>query len=143
MPEYTIVGKPVPRVDAVDKVTGGAKYAADWNLPGMLWGAFLHSPHPHARILSIDTSRAEALPGVVTVITQKSLGAGASLETEDTVHGFKVSQNLFASEVARYQGEKIAAVAAISQEIAKEAVDLIEVRYEVLPAGDDVREAGT
>src|SRR5712692_1712535 len=99
MPEYTIVGKPVPRVDAVDKVTGAAKYAADWNLPGMLWGTFLHSPHPHARILSIDTSRAEALPGVVAVITQKSLGAGASLETEDTVHGMKVSQNLFASDV--------------------------------------------
>jgi CO/xanthine dehydrogenase Mo-binding subunit len=141
MAEYSVIGKPVPRLDAIDKVTGGAKYAADWNLPGMLWGAFLHSPHPHARILSIDTSRAEALPGVVAVITQKSLGAGASLESEDTVHGMKVSQNLFASEVARYQGEKIAAVAAISAEIAKEAVERIDVKYEVLPAVDDVRES--
>lgn len=141
MPEYTVIGKPVPRVDAVEKVTGTARYAADVNLPGMLWGAFLHSPHPHARIRKIDTRKAAALPGVVAVITQESLGAGASLETEDSVHGMKVSQNMFASDVVRYQGEKIAAVAALSHEIAREAAELIEVEYELLPAVDDVREA--
>jgi CO/xanthine dehydrogenase Mo-binding subunit len=139
--EYSVIGKPVPRVDAVDKVTGAARYAADVNLPGQLWGTFLHSPHPHARIKKIDTRRAEALPGVVCVITQASLGAGASLETEDTVHGMKVSQDLFAHDVVRYQGEKIAAIAATSQEIAREAAELIEVEYELLPAVDDVREA--
>lgn len=141
MSEFSVIGKPVPRVDAVDKVTGAARYAADVNLPGQLWGAFLHSPHPHARILKIDTSRAEQLPGVVTVLTQASLGGGASLETEDTVHGMKISQELFAHDVVRYQGEKIAAVAATSQEIAREAVELIQVEYELLPAVDDVREA--
>src|SRR5439155_1086080 len=60
MAEYRVIGKPVARVDAVDKVTGAARYAADMNLPGMLWGKFVRSPHPHARIKRIDTSRAEA-----------------------------------------------------------------------------------
>jgi CO/xanthine dehydrogenase Mo-binding subunit len=136
-----VIGKPVPRVDAVDKVTGTARYAADVNLPGMLWGTFLHSPHAHARIKKIDTRKAEQLPGVVCVLTQQSLGAGASLETEDKVHGMKVSQTMFADAEVLYQGEKIAAVAATSQEIAHEAAALIEVEYELLPAVDDVREA--
>src|SRR5229473_288828 len=75
MAEYQVIGKPVPRVDAIDKVTGAARYAADMNLPGMLWGKFVRSPYPHARIKRIDTSKAEALPGVRVVITQRSLGA--------------------------------------------------------------------
>jgi xanthine dehydrogenase molybdenum-binding subunit len=141
MAEYNVIGKPVPRVDAVDKVTGTARYAADMNLPGMLWGKFVRSPHPHARILKIDTSKAEALPGVMTVITQGSLGADATIESEDKVHGMKASRKLFADEFVRYQGEKIAAVAAISAEIAAQAVELVEVEYDLLPAVDDPREA--
>src|SRR5437660_8309818 len=89
-PEYTVLGKPVPRVDAVDKVTGAAKYAADVNLPGQAWAKFLHSPHPHARIKRIDTRKAEAIPGVLRVVTQEDL-AGQKQETIDTVHGFKLS----------------------------------------------------
>jgi len=139
-PEYKVVGKPVPRVDAVDKVTGAARYAADVNLPGQLWGKFLHSPYGHARIKRIDTSKAEKIPGVVKIITQDTLGSGATQETLDTVHGFKLSQSLFAKDVVRYQGDKIAAVAAISAEIAKDAVNAIEVEWELLPAVDTEEE---
>ncbi len=141
MPEYQVVGKSVPRVDAVDKVTGSARYAADVNLPGMLWGRFVRSPHPHARIKRIDTTKAAALPGVKAIITQQSLGAGATIESEDKVHGMKASRSLFAGDIVRYQGEKIAAVAAVSAEVAAQAVELVEVEYELLPAVDDVLEA--
>ena len=136
MPEYSVIGKPVPRLDAVEKVTGAARYGADVNLPGQLWCKFLLSPLPHARIKRIDISKAEAIPGVVKVIYQGNLGSDATQETEDTVHGFKLSQSLFATDTVRYQGEKIAAVAAISAEIARDAVEAIEVEYEPLPASD-------
>jgi xanthine dehydrogenase molybdenum-binding subunit len=141
MAEYRVIGQPVARVDAVDKVTGSARYAADVNLPGMLWGKFVRSPHPHARIKKIDTARAEALPGVMAVVTQRSLGAGATVESEDKVHGTKASRTFFADEEVRYQGQMIAAVAAVSAEIAQQAVELVEVEYELLPAVDDPREA--
>src|SRR6266581_1360618 len=141
MAEYRVIGKPVARVDAVDKVTGTARYAADMNLPGMLWGKFVRSPHPHARIQRIDTSKAEALPGVRAVITQRSLGADATVETEDKVHGMKASRKLFCDDEVRYQGAMIAAVAADSAEIAAQAVELVEVDYELLPAVDYVLEA--
>jgi len=140
MPEYAVIGKSLPRVDAVDKVTGAAKYAADINLPGQLWAKFLHSPHGHARIKRMDISKAEAMPGVVVVLCQANLTGGATQETVDTVHGFKVSQSLFAEDVVRYQGEKLAVVAAISAEIAADAVDAIEVEYEPLPAVDSVEQ---
>ncbi|MCS6859655.1 MAG: xanthine dehydrogenase family protein molybdopterin-binding subunit [Abditibacteriales bacterium] len=140
MSVYKVIGKPVPRIDAREKVTGAAKYSADINLPGQLWGKFLRSPYSHARIKRIDTSKAEKLPGVRAVITAATLG-GASAETEDTVHGFKVSQELFASDKVYYQGEKIAAVAAEDPGIAEDAIDLIEVEYEPLPAVFDVMEA--
>ncbi len=141
MAEFAVIGKPLPRVDAVEKVTGAAKYAADINLPGMLWGKFLRSPYAHARIKRIDTSKAEKLPGVRAVITGQSLQEGMRLATDDAVHGLKVSQGLFATDIVRYQGEKIAAVAAVSPEIAEDAIRLIEVEYEVLPAVTDIREA--
>src|SRR5690349_18116169 len=95
-PEYAVVGLPVPRVDAVDKVTGAARYGADVNLPGQLWARFLHSPHGHARIVRIDTSRAEQIPGVVKIVHSGNLGDAGRQETVDTVHGFKLSQSLFA-----------------------------------------------
>lgn len=139
-PEYSVLGHSVPRVDAVDKVTGAARYAADINLPGQLWAKFLHSPHGHARIKRIDTSKAERIPGVVRILTADTLGTSATQETNDTVHGFKLSQSLFARDIVRYQGEKIAAVAAISSEIAKDAVAAIEVEWELLPAVDTEEE---
>jgi xanthine dehydrogenase molybdenum-binding subunit len=139
--DYQVLGKPVPRVDAVDKVTGAARYAADVNLPGQLWAKFLHSPYGHARIKRIDISRAERMPGVVKVVTQDNLGTDATQETLDTVHGFKLSQSLFARDVVRYQGEKIACVAAISPEIASDAVRAIDVEWELLQAVD-TEEAG-
>jgi len=139
--EFRVIGKSVPRVDAVDKVTGAARYAADVNVPGQVWAAFLHSPHPHARIRRIDTRKAEAIPGVLKVITQATLGSGATQETIDTVHGFRLSQSLFAHDVVRYQGEKIAAVCAIAPEICKDAIAAIEVEYELLPAVDDVEQS--
>jgi len=107
----------------------------------MLWATFLHSPHPHARIKRIDTSKAEAIPGVLRVVTQATLGSDATQETLDTVHGFRLSQSLFATDVVRYQGEKIAAALAISNEIAREAANAIEVEYELLPPADDVEKA--
>lgn len=140
MAEFAVVGKRVPRVDAVEKVTGRARYTADLHLPGMLIGMFLRSPYAHARILSIDTSEAEKLPGVHAVITQKSL-ADMLMVTEDEVHGTRRVQTFFADEKVRYYGEKIAAVAAETREIAEEAIARIKVEYEPLPAVVDVRDA--
>jgi CO/xanthine dehydrogenase Mo-binding subunit len=139
-PEYNVVGKSMPRVDAIDKVTGAARYAADVNLPGQLWAKFVHSPHGHARIKGIDTSKAEKIPGVVKIVHQANLGSSATQETVDTVHGFKLSQGLFAEDVVRYQGEKIAVVCAICAEIARDAVNAIEVEWELLPAVDTEEE---
>ncbi|MBX6772162.1 MAG: xanthine dehydrogenase family protein molybdopterin-binding subunit [Chloroflexi bacterium] len=140
MVDTVVVGQRVPRVDALDKVTGRAKYTADLKLPGMLYGAFLRSPHAHARIKRIDTSKAEALPGVKAVLTQAKL-AGRVAKIVDEAHGTSMDFKAFADTKVTYQGEKIAAVAAVSREIAEEAVRLIEVEYELLPAVVDPREA--
>ncbi len=136
----TIVGQRLPRVDALDKVTGRAKYTADLKLPGMLYAAFLRSPHAHARIKRIDTSQAEALPGVKAVLTQAKL-SGKVGKIVDEAHGTSMDFQAFADKKVKYQGEKIAAVAAVTKEIAEEAVKLIEVEYEVLPALIDPRDA--
>ncbi|HEX5415575.1 MAG TPA: xanthine dehydrogenase family protein molybdopterin-binding subunit [Chloroflexota bacterium] len=135
-----IVGQRAPRVDALDKVTGRAKYTADLKLPGMLHGAFLRSPHAHARILRIDTSKAEALPGVKAVLTQDRL-AGRVSKIVDEEHGTSYDFQAFARAKVKFQGQKVGAVAAVTKEIAEEAVRLIEVEYEVLPAAVDVLEA--
>src|SRR5579883_2316646 len=140
MVDTVVVGQRVKRVDALDKVTGRAKYTADLKLPGMLYGAFLRSPHAHARIKRIDTSKAEALPGVKAVLTQAKL-AGRVAKIVDEAHGTAMDFKAFADTKVTYQGEKIAAVAAVSREIAEEAVRLIEVEYELLPAVVDPREA--
>ncbi|MBI4530135.1 MAG: xanthine dehydrogenase family protein molybdopterin-binding subunit [Candidatus Latescibacteria bacterium] len=138
---YSVVGKRLPRVDAVEKVTGVAKYGADLNLPGMLYGEFLRSPHSHAKIIRIDTRKAERLRGVKAIITPANLSMVASLATEDSVHGMAIAQDLFAVDTVRYQGEKLAVVAATDPDIAEDAVSLIEVEYEVLPPVFDVVEA--
>ncbi|MGA2464893.1 MAG: xanthine dehydrogenase family protein molybdopterin-binding subunit [Thermodesulfobacteriota bacterium] len=134
--EYSILGKPIPRVDARLKVTGEAKYAADIEVADMLWGAIKRSPYPHARILHIDTSKAERLPGVKAVITGKDFSGfkwGWSRETRD--------EEPLASTKVRYLYEGVAAVAAIDEDIAEEACDLIEVEYKPLPGVFDPFEA--
>ena len=134
-PEYQVVGTRPVRPDGVDKVTGRARYGADISLPGMLWGRVKRSPHAHARILSIDTSKAEALPGVHCVVTHADL-PGATDELVDlgeTVTPYKWTlENVFASEKVLYQGHAVAAVAAADPHIAEDALDLIEVEYEPL-----------
>ncbi len=136
MKEYTIVGKRVPRIDSVAKVTGSAKYTDDMMLPGMLYGKILRSTHPHARILRIDTSKAERLPGVRSIVTGKDT-AGVKIGIWRTTR----DQYLLAIDRVRYIGEEVAAVAAIDEDIAEEALDLIDVEYEVLPAIFDPIEA--
>jgi CO/xanthine dehydrogenase Mo-binding subunit len=135
-----VIGQRVVRIDAADKVTGRAKYTSDLKLPGMLQAAFLRSPHAHASIKRIDISKAEALPGVKAVLIQEKL-AGRVGKIVDEAHGTSMDFQAFADKKVKYQGEKIAAVAATTKEIAEEAVRLIEVGYEVLPAIVDPREA--
>jgi CO/xanthine dehydrogenase Mo-binding subunit len=128
------VGVPAPRVEGEQKVSGAAVYALDVVLPNMLWARVLRSPLPHARIKTIDTSKARALPGVHAVITGKDL-PGAKIGKKI------VDMPLLAEQGVRFVGEKVAAVAAETEEIAAEAVDLIDVEYEELPAVLDPLEA--
>src|SRR5260370_1385623 len=135
------VGTRTIRPDGVDKVTGRARSGADFNLPGQLIGGVLRSPHPHARIVSIDTSKAEALPGVKAVITRDDFGDQPSefVPAGEMMMNYKdVVRNVMAREKALYEGHAVAAVAATSTAIARRALKLIDVRYEVLPHGIDV-----
>ena len=128
------IGQSVVRGEGPDKVTGKSVYAADVSLPGMLWGKVLRSPFPHARIISIDTTQAKAVPGVLAVIT------GADLP--DSLVGRRLrDMPVLARDVVRFVGEKVAAVAAETQEAAEEALLLIDVGYEELPAVFDAHEA--
>lgn len=139
MNNYSVVGKPVPRIDGIAKATGQAKYTFDLVLPGMLYGKILRSPHPHARILHIDTSRAERLPGVKAVITARdTLGKpyGNWRRFPELMDEYTL-----AVDKVRYIGEQVAALAAVDEDTAEEALDLIEVEYEPLPAVFDPREA--
>lgn len=122
-----VVGKDVQRNDAVPKVTGAAQYVADLHLPGMLHAAVLRSPHPNARILSIDVSAAAAMPGVKAVVT----GADTAKRKWGA---FRPDLYPLAIERVRYVGDEVAAVAATSPETARAAVDRIVVEYETLPA---------
>jgi CO/xanthine dehydrogenase Mo-binding subunit len=138
------VGTRPIRPDGVPKVTGRALYGADLKLSGMLYGKVLRSPHAHARILKIDTSKAEALPGVKAIATaadlpeQKNEYIGPE---RVAVNFWNVTRNILAREKALYEGHAIAAVAAVSASVAEEAAALIEVTYEVLPHVIDVDEA--
>jgi CO/xanthine dehydrogenase Mo-binding subunit len=142
--ELKVVGTRPVRPDGVPKVTGLAQYGADFNLPGMLWGRILRSPHAHARIRSINTKKAEALPGVKAIVTSADLPEQKFeyLGPERVAVNFwHMTRNIFAREKALYEGHAIAAVAATSKAIAEEALKLIEVDYEVLPHVIDVDEA--
>jgi CO/xanthine dehydrogenase Mo-binding subunit len=128
----------------VPKVTGMAQYGADYSLPGMLWAKILRSPHAHARIRSINTSKAEALPGVKAVLTSADLPAQPFdyIGPERVaVNYWHMTRNILAREKALYEGHAIAAVAATTAAIAAEAIALIEIDYEVLPHVIDVDEA--
>ena len=130
------VGSDVPRVDGNAKVSGSAQYTADIELPGMLHAKALRSPHPHAKLVSVDVSKAAALPGVIAVVTRDDL------EGLNPYYGAVVEdQPVLAIERVRCVGDIVAAVAAEEREIAEEAVELIEVEYEPLPAVFDVVEA--
>src|SRR4029450_6061617 len=138
------VGTRTIRPDGADKVTGRARFGADFNLPGQLIGRVLRSPHPHARIVKIDTSKAEALPGVKAVITRDDFADQSSefIPAGEMMMNYKdVVRNVMAREKELYEGHAVAAVAATSVAIARRALKLIDVKYEVLPHVIDVVEA--
>jgi 4-hydroxybenzoyl-CoA reductase alpha subunit len=128
MESYSVIGKRVSRIDGRVKATGEAKFAADYEMPGMLWCKILRSPYPHAKILNIDTSRAERLAGVKAVCTGKDFGGwtwGWMPKTRD--------EPPLAVGKVRYLAEAVAAVAAVDEDTAEEATELIQVEYEELP----------
>jgi len=135
--DLSIISKRYPRIDAKDKVTGKAKYIDDYRFSGMLYGRILRSPYPHARVLKIDFSRAQRMTGVRAVVTaqdtpKKKYGSYRSGAKDELI---------FASDRVRYVGDEVAAVAAIDEDIAREALSLIRVEYEELPAVFSVRDA--
>ncbi|MBW2030250.1 MAG: xanthine dehydrogenase family protein molybdopterin-binding subunit [Deltaproteobacteria bacterium] len=129
--KFSVLGKKVSRKDAFEKATGKARFIPDIQMPGMLHAKFLRSPHAHAKIKQIDTSRAKALPGVKCVLTFKDV---------PKVHPQRKFEFLL-DRTVHHPGEEVAAVAALTPRIAEEALKLIEVEYEVLPAVVDAEEA--
>ncbi len=137
MNTFSIIGKPTAMIDAAEKTTGAGKYTDDLSVPGMLVGKILHSPYPHARIKRIDTSRAEALDGVVAVVIGK-----------DAPNPYGIlpvghDEHALALDKVRYVGDNVACVVAVSEAIAEKALELIDVQYEVLPAYFDPEESMT
>jgi len=126
--DYSIIGRSLLKVDAMAKVTGETKFADDLVLPRMLHAKILRSPHPHARILSIDTGLAEALPGVHAVLT------GRALPITFGILPVSQDEEALAIQRVRYVGDPVAAVAAVDEETAEAACRLIRVEYEILPA---------
>ena len=141
---YKYIGTRSIRPDGFEKVTGRANYGADLSLPGMIWGKMLRSPHAHAMIKNIDTSRAEALAGVMAVVTYDDF-PGVSSEIvaagEGTEDLLDLARNLMADGKVLYHGHAILGVAAISKQIAEQALELIDIDYDILPAVLDVRDA--
>ncbi len=132
MSKYSVIGKRVRRVDGPEKVTGNAKYTFDMVLPNMLYGKILRSPYPHAKILSIDTSAAEKLAGVKAIVTGKdTIGKKQGIWRRFPE---LCDEEILCRDKVRYIGDPVAAVAAVDEETAEEALDLIEVEYELLPA---------
>jgi len=131
----SIIGKSIPIKDAKEKVTGGLKYAVDFTLPDMVYGKILRSPHPHARIKNIDYSQAETMPGVLGVITYQD---APDLDWESCWFNYR---GHILDDHVRFVGDEVAAVTAITENIAEQALNLIEVDYDVLPAVFDPKEA--
>ena len=143
-PKYKVIGTRPIRHDGVDKVTGRAKYGADIKLTGMIYGAMLRSPYAHAKIKRIDTSKAEAVPGVRAVVTSADLAEQDDRIAElgeGAVNMRHLRSNVLAGEKVLYKGHAVAAVAADNVHIAEEAVKLIHVDYELLTPVLDVQEA--
>ncbi len=135
MNDFSIIGKPTAMIDAAEKTTGACKYTDDLTDPGMLIGKILHSPYPHARILRIDTRRAEKCDGVVAVVVGK-----------DAPNPYGIlpvghDEYALALDKVRYVGDNVACVVAVSEAIAEKALELIDVEYEVLPAYFDPEES--
>jgi 4-hydroxybenzoyl-CoA reductase subunit alpha len=130
-----VLGTRQRKTDGLEKSTGRARYADDLVLPGMLHGKILRSPHPHARIVSINTSAAQALPGVHGVVT------GAEMPIPFGIIVWTPDENALATDKARYIGDAVAAVAAVDEDTANRALELIQVEYEVLEAILDPHEA--
>ena len=139
------VGTRATRPDGVDKVTGRAKFGADTYLPNMLIGKVLRSIHAHARIVSIDASKALALPGVKAVVTRDDFSdqpVGAVQPAGEMIINYRdMTRNIMAREKALFEGHPVAAVAAVNDRVARQALELIDVDYEVLPHVIDVDEA--
>ena len=135
MSEFSVIGKPVALVDSAGKTTGAGKYADDLSMPGMLIGKILHSPYPHAVIKKIDTSRAMALEGVVAVVT------GKDAPNKYGILPVGHDETALAVDKVRYVGDNVACVCALSESIAEQALELIDVEYEVLPGWFDPEDA--
>jgi len=133
--ELSVVGKSLVKPDAFSKVSGQTKFADDLALPRMVYGRILRSPHPHARILHVDTSRARAHPGVLAVLT------GDDLPIKFGILPVSQDEEALAREKVRYVGDPIAAVAATDEWIADEALDLIEVQFQALPPVMSIEQA--
>ena len=136
MKKYSVINTRVPRVDALAKVTGDARYADDLSMPNMLYGALLQSPLAHAKILNIDTAKAQKLPGVHDIVTAKEAG-----RIQFGVSPARYDETIFCYNKARYIGDEIAAVAASDPDTAREAVSLIQVDYRELPPVLNIFEA--
>ena len=158
--DYEVVGKRPVRPDGVDKVTGRAQYGADLKLPGLAFGKILRSPHAHASIISIDTSVAEKLPGVLAVMTYSDMPFAAVSKSEwsddkqmgepgspimrlgaDYSKLVLQSEHIMANDKVLFKGHPVAAVCAVDMAIAEQAISMIEVKYQILDAVMDVREA--
>ena len=135
MAEFSIIGKPVALIDSAGKTTGAGKYADDLSLPGMLIGKILHSPYPHAVIKRIDVNRAQAFDGVITVVT------GADAPNKYGILPVGHDETALALDKVRYVGDNVACVVAESESIAEQALELIDVSYEALPAYFDPEES--
>src|SRR5438045_6252973 len=142
--EYSVIGTRPIRHDGADKVTGRALYGADFQMAGLLHGRILRSPHAHARIRRIDTSKAAALPGVEAVVTSADFpdpGDKIAELGEGAINLKHLSSNCLARGKVLYKGHAVAAVAAVNPHVAEEALGLIRVDYEPLPVLLDVRAA--
>src|ERR1700691_4423491 len=135
MTDFSIIGKPTAMIDAAEKTTGAGKYTDDLSVPGMLIGKILHSPYPHARIKRIDTTRAEKLDGVVTVVV------GTDAPNPYGILPVGHDEYALALDKVRYVGDNVACVAAVDEFTAEKALELIDVEYELLPAYFDPEDA--
>src|SRR6266481_8897927 len=131
MSDFSIIGKPIALIDSAGKTTGQGKYTDDLSVPGMLIGKILHSPYPHARIKHIDSRRALALDGVVTVVT------GQDAPNKYGILPVGHDETALAVDKVRYVGDNVACVVAESESIAERAIEVIDVEYEPLPAWFD------